>query len=291
MARHLLAAIPGVETFELAPKGLGVNLRISIALTSAAGQGNRPALIYVTDADFSFGTVVEAARMGGQGGEVGPAIVVGIGYAEESGDYAFSQVRRGQDLYRGPRRSIKIPGEREVQLGGADTFLKALLDTVDPEVKRREPRAVHAQRILFGASAGGHFAAHVLMHRPNAFEGYAMISPALIDYPPIPGDDQLVQAARALKRGAIPPGRRVFISVGSLEEEPGDPAATASIISNAYRMRGALAAHGIETKLVVLPGETHISSLGAAVSRALRFLVPPTPVSVQGSTSGDASRD
>lgn len=268
-----ISAIPGVESFVISPMGLGTSLRISIARTSAPTTG-APSVVYVTDADYSFGTVVEAARIGRFGGEVGAAVIVGIGYAEERGDYAFVNARRGLDFYRGPRRSLEMPGFGTFELGGADAFLAALLDTLIPEVERRLPEIVGGRRILFGMSAGGHFAAFALTQRPEVFQGYAMLSPALIDYPPSPGDEQMVKAVRTMPIGAIPSGTAVFLSAGAREQEPGEPLSAASIISNAYRMRAALAVHGVSTEFALFSDETHISVMGAAITRALRFLVP-----------------
>lgn len=273
MSETTISAIPGSETFLFAPEGLGTDLRISIARTFA-GEAASPALVFVLDADFSFGTVVEAARMGQAGGEVGPAIIVGIGYAEERGDYAFAQFRRGLDLYRGPSRTMEIPGVGSLPLGGADAFLAALVGGVLPEIERRVDQASGARRLLFGMSAGGHFAAYMITQRPDTFQGYALMSPALIDYPPAPGDEQLVGAIRDLQPGTIPPGVSVFLSAGAREEQPGEALAAASIISNAYRMRAALEAHGVATEFALFADETHISVLGAAIGRALRFLVP-----------------
>ncbi|MEU0481587.1 alpha/beta hydrolase-fold protein [Streptosporangium sp. NPDC006013] len=277
MTEPALSSIPGVETFAILPDGFGCRLRISIARPVAPPDGRElPAasVVYVTDADFSFGTVVEAARMGHLAGELGPATIVGIGYAEETGDYGFTNRRRGLDFYRGPWRELDLPGIGTQELGGAGSFLTAVLDTVVPEVERRVPETAGARRILFGVSAGGHFAAYALIERPEAFQGFALMSPALIDFPPVPGDEQLVEAIRVLPPGAIRPGTAVFLSAGGREEEPGEAPTEASIISNLYRMRAALHAQGASTQLVVLPGETHFSALGAAVSRALRFLVP-----------------
>jgi hypothetical protein len=272
-----ISAIPGVESFVVTPHGLGAGLRISIARPSTpaiAATAGALSVVYVTDADYCFGSVVEAARMGCYAGEVGPAIIVGIGYAEERGDYAFVGRRRGLDFYRGPPRSVEIPGFGTLELGGAEAFLAALLDTVAPEVNRRAPEAAGARRILFGMSAGGHFAAYALTQRPDAFQGYAMMSPALVDFPPAPGDEQMVEAVRALPTGSIPAGTAVFLSAGAREEEPGEALAAASIISNAYRMRAALTAQGVSTELALFADETHISVLGVAITRALRFLAP-----------------
>lgn len=277
MTDNQIPALPGVESFVLEPEGLGTALRISIARsspTAIAAAAGKLSVIFLTDADYAFGTAVEAARMGQYAGELGPAVIVGIGYAEEQGDYAFVGMRRGLDFYRGPRRSMDIPGAGTLELGGADAFLTALLDTVAPAIEHRFPEIAGARRLLFGMSAGGHFAAYALTQRPDAFTGYAMMSPAFVDFPPAPGDEQMVEAVRALPSGFIPSGTTVFLSAGSREEEPGEPLAAASIIGNAYRMRAALAAHGVSTELCLFEGETHISVLGAAITRALHRLVP-----------------
>lgn len=277
MTENQTFALPGTESFVVEPEGLGTALRLSIARPSQAAiaaANGKLSVIFLTDADYAFGTAVEAARMGQYAGEVGPVAIVGIGYAEEQGDYAFVGMRRGLDFYRGPRRSMEIPGAGILELGGADAFMAAILDTVAPEVERRCPEMAGARRLLFGMSAGGHFAAHVLTRSPEAFAAYAMMSPALVDFPPMPGDEQMVDAVRSLPSGFIPAGTKIFLSAGSREEEPGEPLAAASIISNAYRMRAALAAHGVATELHLLEGETHISVLGAAITRALHTLVP-----------------
>lgn len=275
MTQPQISPLPGAESFLIAPQGLGVALRISIARTGRPSE-SAPTVVYATDADYCFGTVVEAARIGAYAGETGAAIVVGIGYAEERGDYAFADRRRGLDFYRGPRRSIEL-GAMSLELGGADAFLAALVGTVAPEVERRVAEAAGARRLLLGMSAGGHFAAYALTQKPEAFQGYALISPALIDFPPAPGDEQLVEAVRAMGEGAIPPGTAVFLSAGAREEDPQSPIAAASIIGNAYRMRAALAARGARTELAVFADETHFSVMGAAIGRALRFLIPPRP--------------
>lgn len=277
MSEQQTSALPGIESFVIDDAGLGAALRISIARpmggADAAG-GGEISVVFLTDADYAFGTAVEAARIGQYAGEVGPVAIVGIGYAEESGDHAFVGARRGLDLYRGPRRSMEIPGAGTLEFGGADAFLAAILDKVAPEVERRLPQAAGARHLLFGMSAGGHFAAHVLARKPCAFAGYALMSPALVDFPPVPGAEQLVEAVRALPPGSIPDGTAVFLSAGSREEEPGEPLAAASIIGNLYRMRAALSAQGAATTLCLFEGETHISVLGAAVTRAIHTLVP-----------------
>lgn len=277
-----LGPAAGIETFVIEPPGLGTALRISIAraIQPAVGANDGPsAVVYVTDADYMFGTVVDAVRVGSLGGELAPAVVVGIGYAEEKGDLAFVSTRRFLDFYRGPRRSFSAGAYGSFEFGGADAFLAALRDHVIAAVERRvgdDP----ARRVLLGMSAGGHFAAYAMAEAPELFQGYALMSPMLVD-PQSPvagalsqsvGDPVMVRLIEQLP--ALPEGRRAFLSAGALEEDPGTMFADFAIISNAFRMRAALARHGVETQFVQFPGETHGSVAGAAIARGLRFLLP-----------------
>jgi hypothetical protein len=272
------AAIPGVETFLIRPEGLDVTLRVSIGRPASPAFGEPTMgplpVFYVTDADYCFGTALEAARMAAYAGEAAPAMVVGIGYADEPGDYSFNGVRRATDFYAGPKRKFEVPGYTAV-LGGADEFLAGLIGGVFPEVERREPQIDPARRFLFGTSAGGHFAAYALAKAPQAFAGYAMMSPNLRSWPPVPGEEAMLDLVAAMPEGSIPAGVRVFLSAGELEEEPGEGLTAAGIITNIHRMRSVLTGHGVDTRLVVFPGETHISVGGAAISRAVRYLAPP----------------
>jgi predicted alpha/beta superfamily hydrolase len=278
MSSAVLSAIAGVDTFVVEPPGLGAALRISVAPPATPAFGaptTEPcAVIYVTDADMCFGSVTEAARLMAYAGDIAPAYVVGIGYAEETGDYAFTSSRRALDFYKPPHRIVEFPGLGSMAFGGADVFLRALLEQVLPEAERRYPRIDPSRRFLFGTSAGGHFAAYTLAQAPEAFAGYAMMSPNLRDWPPVPGEDVMLDAIAAMPNGAIPAGVRVFLSAGDSEDDPGTSIASAGIVSNIYRLRATLAGLGVETGLTVFQGETHTSVPGAAISRAVRYLLP-----------------
>lgn len=278
-----LGPAAGIETFVIEPPGLGTGLRISIAraIQPVVGANDGPtAVVYVTDADYMFGTVVDAVRVGSLGGELAPAVVVGIGYAEEKGDLAFVSTRRFLDFYRGPRRSFSAGAYGSFEFGGADAFLAALRDHVIAAVEGHVAGIDPARRILLGMSAGGHFAAYAMAEAPELFQGYALMSPMLVDpqspvagaLPQSVGDPVMVRLIEQLP--ALPEGRRAFLSAGALEEDPGTMFADFAIISNAFRMRAALARHGVETQFVQFPGETHGSVAGAAIARGLRFLLP-----------------
>lgn len=279
--------MPGVQTYIMHPPGFDVALRLSIAPPVKPilppSHIYPETVVYATDADFGFGTVVEAARIAIMGGAIAPATVVGIGYADETGDLDFTAKRRVKDFYRGSPRSMDSGPYGTFELGGADAFLAALKDHVIPAVERKISANTPLHRILLGTSAGGHFAAHALMTEPKLFQGVAMMSPMLIDLAP-EGDGidkarsglgELVQDMEALASQAFPSGLRIFLSAGEFEEDPQDMSDHFTIISNALRMRSALARRGAVTALKQFEGENHGSVLGAAISRALRFLLPP----------------
>lgn len=279
--------IPGVESFIMEPPGLGVALRISIARPVApvlGGTGDgRCAVIYATDGDYCFGSVVDTARIASYSGDMAPAVVVGIGYADETGDLAFTSLRRFVDFYRGPRRSFSAGAYGSIEFGGADDFLAALRDHVIPAVEQKMPEIDPARRVLLGTSAGGHFATYALATEPVLFQGYGLMSPMLVDpqspvdgvMPRPEGDGSMVRLIADLPEGTLPSGMRVFLSAGAREEDPGTMFASLAVLSNAYRLRGELARHGAVTEFVQFADETHTSVGGAAVSRALRFLLPP----------------
>lgn len=274
-------ALPGVETFVVTPPGFDVALRISVArpVQPAVGEVDTGAVVYVTDADYKFGTVVDTARIASYGGDTAPAFVVGIGYAEESGDLAFTSRRRFLDFYRGPRRAYDAGAYGRFEFGGADAFLAALRKVI-AAVELHYPQIDPARRILLGTSAGGHFAAYALAEDPAFFAGYGLMSPMLLDPPapgaaPAAGDGEMVTLIDGLAEGALSPDLRIFLSAGELEEDPGTMFASFKVNSNALRLRAALARRGVQTAYAQFAGETHGSVSGAAISRALRFLLPP----------------
>ena len=279
--------MPGVETWIIEPPGLGVALRISIARPVQPAVGGdsdaNVAVVYATDADYLFGTVAEGARVGSFGGDMAPAVVVGIGYADETGDLSFVTKRRFLAFYRGPRRGFDAGAYGSFEFGGADAFLAALKDHVIPAVEKHVVNIDPGRRILLGTSAGGHFATYVLSRDPGLFQGYALMSPMLVDpqahengiLPRQQGDGSMVQLVESLPDDALPAECRVFLSAGELEEEPLSMFADFNINSNAMRLRAVLARRGVDTQYFSVPGETHGSATAAASRRALRFLLSP----------------
>lgn len=67
----------------------------------------------------------------------------------------------------------------KLEFGGASTFLKVIETEILPGVAAHY-RVDQSQRMLFGHSAGGTFAAYVLLNRPDLFTDYIIASAGLL---------------------------------------------------------------------------------------------------------------
>ena len=136
--------------------------------------------------------------------------------------------------------------------------------------------------ILHGFSLGGLFSAYALMTRPEAFEVFSVISPALWwnDFDVLKRRPEFVQ--RLAKTGARP---RVLVGVGALEqEEPKMAPLGMDLEALRARTRAARmvdAARDFAADLASLPlgevqfqsfdGEDHPGALTAGTGRAVSF--------------------
>ncbi len=265
---------------------------ISIAMPSApAPPGGYPA-IYVLDAQWSFETLAETAKL--QEPVLGPIVVIGIGYPHGQEGRRFRDMTIPVDGSTLPSNRFDPPyGE----IGGADRFLSFVTDKVMPAAKRRvriDPR----RQTLFGHSLGGLLVLHTLFTRPGTFQTYVAASPSIWW-----GDRAIVGEMRNFLKADAPHARRLLLTVGSLEQTPqpvDDQLAAASVspkdraaviemsrcltknmaaVDNTRWLANALhaAAPGdLATTLAVFDGETHLSVLPAALSRGLRFALQPS---------------
>lgn len=240
-------------------------------------------VIYLLDANAAFGTMVEAVRMQSRhppATGVEPAVVVGIGYPVEE---PFDIVRRTYDLTPPLPAGQPVPigdptGGRAV--GGAADMLDFIAAELMPEIEGRlavDP----SRRAIFGHSFGGLFVLHALFSQPGLFSTYAAASPSIWWRGRAILDEE---EAFGRRRDHIRPGTRLVMTVGALEQVPGQaggdgPSApdrsARRMIDNARELAGRLAALApgrLDVHFSVLPDETHASSLPVAISRSLRLI-------------------
>ena len=290
------ATVPMTRQVDFQSKRNGRHYRIQIALPFGEAPPAGFPVIYVLDGDGYFGGWAFASRMRAVSGELGQAVVVGIGYPESASSLDALMGRRMNELvpsldpaetaHRTPSAAAAEP------YAGADDLLEILHSEVPSLVQEVVP-IDRANSTLFGHSLGGLFALHALFSHPGYFKTYLVLSPSIWWH------DRSVLARRAaflerVARGEVAP--RIYLAVGSLEQpEPGKPligkippAMTeaearkymerSAMVDNTRQMIDALqvpsAPPGYEVRGRVLPGETHISVAWAALNEMLTFAVP-----------------
>lgn len=262
-------------------------LRVSLPFMPAPEAGYP--VVYVLDGDGYFGTFAEAVRLcSTPGGELEPAVVVGIGYPGE--DMLAVMRRRFFDLTPEVDESVKAAsamGMGEVDYGGADGFLEAIEREIKPRVAALAP-VDPARASLFGHSLGGLFVLHALFTRPRMFATYLSLSPSIWW-----ADKALLGriegfAARLAAEKLSP---RLFIGVGGEEQAPPRKAmggmtlealtervSMARMVDNAVELGERLATlpggDGWRVRRRVYDGCSHGNVPWAAVGAMLGFAIP-----------------
>ncbi len=192
------------ETFRIKSQVLGEERTVLVRTPPgyAARTGERFPVLYMTDGDahiqHTSGTVAFLAR----NGRIPEMIVVGI-----------TNTDRTRDL--SPTRVEQLPGNPNVRFptsGGADKFLKFIETELIPHVESKY--RTQPYRALAGHSLGGLFAVHTMTTRPELFNSYIAVSPALHW-----DNHVVVDRAKEFFKGAKAKNKTLFVTLGN---EPGD---------------------------------------------------------------------
>jgi len=141
-------------------------------------------VVYLTDANWFFGMVVDIVRNMAWFGNITDAIIVGIGYPENKDpqeSWRDTIARRFYELspVRDEGFETWVAGVLERPLtGGAEDLLNFIRHELIPIIDE-EFRTDPEKRILMGHSLGGTFAASTLLEAPSLFHCYILGSPFL----------------------------------------------------------------------------------------------------------------
>lgn len=241
--------------------------KISVALPANYTENGDPyRVLYVTDANAEFGMAVETARLNAPG-----TVVVGIGYDNPGQGFTASGVPRTLDL-----TPTAIAG---AESGGAPEFLAFLRDELVPQIESEFH--VSDDRALMGHSFGGLFATYTLLHNDGLFDRFVIASPSIW------WDDRTILATEkeyAAANGAL--DARVFLSVGSLEETTSGFPMTSDMTAFAQTL-ASRSYEGLELGAHVFADETHLSVIGAAFSRGIRFIYAAPGTVIPGTSVDD----
>jgi predicted alpha/beta superfamily hydrolase len=277
-------AMPDLDEFDFeAGDGRIFRLFTSVPAVEPPPGGFRT--LYVLDANAVFATLAQQAgaqAIWSLATGIDPIVIVGIGYPT---DRYFDAERRAFDYTPPP-----LPGSAQTYyplmscpMGGADRFLDLIEREVAPAIEQRCP-ANPADRALMGHSFGGLFVLHALFRRPETFGRYVSLSPAIRWGMPALASSE----TEFRQRPDRPAGRRLLVAYGELENKPGPREVETPDLDAIMRYRDehAMAAESaalvqrlrqlppddLATELVEYAGESHMSVVPAALSRALRFV-------------------
>ncbi len=249
---------------------MGMEYDLYIALPSGYedGQSNYP-VVYLLDGWDTFGIQLQTYQAMTLMDLVPPLILVGISYELKGASYSENLKRyfylRSRDFTPTKltlEEIVKKHGQRFADFvpvsGGGENFLRFLEEEIFPFIES-EYRADPNDRGIFGYSLGGLFTTYVLLHKPTVFHRYFMGSPYLN------WDDGVVfNLYEAVKFDKCKYPVKAYLSVGELEGR-----------SNWERLKKFIEEKNhpkLQLSAEILPGETHLSGVGQAHSRAFRRL-------------------
>lgn len=205
-------------------------------------------VLYMTDGDAHIGHTGSTVEFLARNGRISELIVVGITNTDRTRDLSPTHVTT-----MGPDgKTLQFPTS-----GGGDKFLKFIETELIPVIEKGY--RVRPYRILAGHSLGGLFAIHAMVSRPELFNAYVAVSPALQwdNQVTVKRADDFFKARKEFK-GTL------FLSLG---DEPGP------IDDGFHQMKQVLERNqvkGLEWEAVQMPDEDHGSVVLRSHYSALR---------------------
>lgn len=161
---------PAVTTLKINSAVLGEERTILVRVPDGYETNkNRYPVLYMTDGNAHIGHTSSTVEFLARNGRMSEMIVVGINNTDRTRDLSPTHVTT---TVAGGNSQLQFPTS-----GGADKFLKFIETELIPEIEKRY--RVQPYRILAGHSLGGLFAIHAMVSRPDLFNSYVAVSPAL----------------------------------------------------------------------------------------------------------------
>ncbi len=270
----------GVESFTFQSPSMGVRFSLNVGMPTGykPGDGKKYPALIVTDGDFVFGSVYEAA--GTLSGVIAPLFVISIGTSLEEGEqehtrrriYEFSPPGWDRkdtfgELITQFCKSLQTPDDRCA--GGAGKFLEAIATEMIPQLAAQFPIDT-VQLGLFGLSAGGFFTSWAIFQDNSPFKNYIISSPAMAY-----GHGEIFrqEARYAQSHKDLPVG--IYLAAGVLEATDPQLEGIGEIVSGMSHLAGVLAGRkypGLKLSIEFHPGMGHTDVMAASVVRGLRTL-------------------
>lgn len=240
--------LANTQQFTLHSDAINDDFEIMVGLPFGYGRSDtRYKVLYVLDANVTFGMVHDIQILLSFEPENPPMIVVGIGYK----DFTNWIQKRARD-YMGHEVST-APGS-----GGAGKFLQFLEKQLIPHIDKTYRTT--DSRLLYGHSTAALFGLYTIFQTPDLFEGYIITSPSVDE------DDDF--SVRKMTLTSSTPSRpiKVYTSYGSREKTSFKTAYQRFLESfKSWEKRG------IKIKSEEIEA-SHMSSMAPAFIRGLQYL-------------------
>lgn len=236
----------------------GRHYQLSIGLPASYDKetSRKYPVVFVTDGYWDFQKITTTAGSLVYDKVAPEFITVGLGYAGEDLNYG--------DLRRWELSPVPFGGGGPAASGHAADFLKTIETEIIPFIER-EYRVDPAHRVLAGASLGGLFTLYAMYSKPELFEGYVAVTPAVVL-----GDDWLLGYEEEFVKANKPLAKRLFVSGGGNES----PRFLGGILR--YNARVSSRKHaGMAYEFRLIDGERHAGMQIESYVRGLRFVFAP----------------
>jgi len=269
-----------VQSFTFQSPSMGVRFSLNVGMPSGykPGDGKKYPALIVTDGDFAFPGVNEAARS--LSGAITPLFIISVGTAIDEGEPEHT--RRRIYEFSPPGWDRKDPFGQAVEnycrmfkseegrcSGGAGKFLTAIASEMVPQLAVKFPIDT-AQLGLFGLSAGGFFASWAIFQPNSPFKKYLISSPAMAYGR---GEIFRQEARYAESHKDLPVG--IYLAAGVLEAADPQLEGMGEIVSGMSHLAGVLATRkypGLKVTIEYHPGMGHTDVMGTSAVRGLRTL-------------------
>ena len=167
-AQGPVPGVPNFSQFTIKSTVLGEDRRI-VVRTPANYETSKATypVMYMTDGDAHIAHTSGSIDFLARNGRMSELILVGIPNTDRTRDLSPSK----------PKNSGATGAPQFPTAGGADKFLQFIETELIPEINKRY--RVTPYKILAGHSLGGMFAVHTMVTKPDLFNSYIAVSPAL----------------------------------------------------------------------------------------------------------------
>jgi hypothetical protein len=264
-----------VQVFDLPTSGNGINYRLYVrAPLRQAESGQNPSVFYFLDPLALFTPAAAMSYNYEFFNYIPAAWFVGIGYQDEA-DGQWKEANRTRDYtpteFEPPNENHYLAANPVDYLnsGGADAFLDVLVQEIIPFIENSY-EVDSDDRVLIGKSMSGLVASHALLTRPDLFQRYLIVSPAIWwDDFLYPREQRAIMRTEAETSATVYPSEtRAWFAVGEAEE-------SLSLVTDLHVMVNALRnsqRQNLAVHLEVLPGEMHEGVFPGAFMRGILSL-------------------